>query len=275
MDDTNMRILIFSDIHTEFWKEQFGFSGKPVEFPLLPDPDSYDIVIAAGDIGLGLAGFNWLEKNFPNKQVLYVPGNHEYYKHDYFKLQEQFNNLNKLNNSNVTVLNPASLTIDGVKFVGATLWSDLRLKGYPDFPDYIFENGIADFRLIKTEAYNKGAMDSVLMREIYNNELEFIKTTLEETSVEQMKKTVVVTHFVPSQLLIEPKWLQPRFQTLNPYFTNDLDYEIFDYGFPLMVYGHTHDRNDKQHPLGTRMIGQPFGYPNENANRYDWKIVEV
>jgi hypothetical protein len=113
------------------------------------------------------------------------------------------------------------------------------------------------------------------MQAIYNKELDFIKQQLDATSDELMKRTVVITHFVPSQLLIEEKWLKPQFAALNPYFTNDLDYEIFDRPVPLIVYGHTHDRNDKIHPLGQRMVGNPFGYPNENPNLYEWKIVEV
>lgn len=76
-------------------------------------------------------------------------------------------------------------------------------------------------------------------------------------------------------MLVEPKWLGPSTLATNPYFTNDLDYEIFDYQFPLMIYSHTHDRNDKEHPMGQRMIGQPFGYPGENMKPYDWTIVTV
>lgn len=273
-----MRLLIFSDIHTEFWKEEYAHrTGKPSSFPDKPDPDSYDIVIAAGDIGLGLKGFDWLEKMFPSdKPVLYVPGNHEYYKHDYFVLQDQFNRLNKLGNSNVKILNPGQVIIDGYQFIGATQWSNMRLKGYPDFPDYMFERGIADFNVIGASAMGEGEkMSVVLMQAIYEKELLYTKELLSHTSPELMKKTVVINHFVPSSLLIDPKWLKPQFLTLNPYFTNDIDHEIFDFGFPLMVYGHTHDRNDLEHPLGVRMVGQPFGYPGENPIDYGWKIVEV
>lgn len=263
------RLLIFSDLHLEFPQNLRYFENKEN----LPSPDSYDIVIAAGDIAPGLKGFEWLEQTFV-KPVLYVPGNHCYYKHDYFALQEQFRNINKLNNSNVIVLNPGACTIDGVRFIGATMWTDLKLKGYPDEPDFVFERGIADFNVISAGNYGP-RMDATLMREIYKNELKFVVDELDAVSAEQMKKTVVVTHFVPSQLLIEPKWLQPQFLRLNPYFTNDLDYALFDRGFPLAIYGHTHDRNDIVHPTGVRCVGNPFGYPNENRNPYEWKIVEV
>lgn len=267
-----MKILVLSDVHTEFWKR-----GPAQEFTknYLPLPASYDVVVAAGDIGLGTNGFEWLENTFPkDKTILYVPGNHEYYHNDYFVLQDQLTRLSKLNNSLVTVLNPGRVVINGVQFIGATLWSDLKLKGYMDYPDYIFERGIADFNVISASKYGS-KMNATLMRAIYNSELNFIKDQLEATSTELMKKTVVITHFVPSQMLIDQKWLHPQFATLNPYFTNDLDHEVFHYGFPLCIYGHTHDRNDLEHPTGVRCVGNPYGYPNENREPYDWKIVEV
>lgn len=256
-----MRLLIFSDIHLEFGREDL--------LPSLPDPSTYDVVVAAGDIAYGLNSVKWLEETFPDHPVIYVPGNHCYYKQDYFEVQAQFNKVD----GNVHVLNPGTVTIDDVKFIGATMWSNLELKGYPPHPHYRFEQAIADFNVI---AVGDKKMSAEFMRTLYSSELAFILNELEDrTTREQMKKTVLVTHFVPSQLLIDSKWLQPQFAILNPYFTNDLDHILFDKGFPLAIYGHTHDRNDIIHPLGPRMVGNPFGYPGENHNTYQWKIVEV
>ncbi len=64
-----MKIHILSDLHTEFT----DFSP--------PDNDA-DIVILAGDIGVGLGGIEWAADKFPKTPVIYVPGNHEYYGHD-------------------------------------------------------------------------------------------------------------------------------------------------------------------------------------------------
>ncbi len=60
-----MRINYFSDIHLEFG----GLDA--------PDNDA-DIVIAAGDIGIYKQGVDWLKSL--NKPVIYVAGNHEFYR---------------------------------------------------------------------------------------------------------------------------------------------------------------------------------------------------
>ena len=59
-----MKIQFFSDIHLEFG-----------EFDI-PATDA-DVIVAAGDIGVGLQGIEWL-KRF-NRPTIYVAGNHEYY----------------------------------------------------------------------------------------------------------------------------------------------------------------------------------------------------
>ena len=64
-----MKIHILSDLHTEF-----------AEFSP-PDTDA-DVVVLAGDIGVGLGGIEWAASKFPKVPVIYVPGNHEYYGHD-------------------------------------------------------------------------------------------------------------------------------------------------------------------------------------------------
>jgi hypothetical protein len=55
----------------------------PIEFedfdPLASDAD---VVILAGDIGVGLEGLRWAEEPFPDRSVIYEPGNHEFYRHD-------------------------------------------------------------------------------------------------------------------------------------------------------------------------------------------------
>ncbi|WP_199268611.1 metallophosphoesterase [Myroides fluvii] len=63
-----MKIQLISDLHLEFG------SGTPLSF------DKTDLVIFAGDTHLGSKGIEWIKKYIPNKKVLYLLGNHEYYK---------------------------------------------------------------------------------------------------------------------------------------------------------------------------------------------------
>ena len=87
--------------------------------------ESADVVILAGDVNIGTKGIEWIKSAIPNKPVIYVLGNHEYYKGSYPKT------LNKIlalaSDSNVHVLENRSIIIDNVRFHGATLWTDFSL----------------------------------------------------------------------------------------------------------------------------------------------------
>ncbi len=59
-----MRVQILSDLHNEFGVFEYNFSN-------------IDLLILAGDIDLGLKGFEWISEKVKNIPVLYVLGNHE------------------------------------------------------------------------------------------------------------------------------------------------------------------------------------------------------
>jgi predicted phosphodiesterase len=64
-----MKLHILNDLHIEF--EDFQ---SPVT--------DADVVVLAGDIGVGAEGLRWAEARFLDKPVIYVPGNHEFYHRD-------------------------------------------------------------------------------------------------------------------------------------------------------------------------------------------------
>jgi Icc-related predicted phosphoesterase len=107
-----MKLHILSDLHTEF----ASFSA--------PDTGA-DVVILAGDIGVGLDGIQWAASQFPKVPVIYVPGNHEYYDHDIALIDE----LVKHSPPNIHVLNNDKIVLNGVRFLGSTLWTDFKLYG--------------------------------------------------------------------------------------------------------------------------------------------------
>lgn len=79
------------------------------------------MVVLAGDIHLKHHGINWVKEHF-DVPVIYVPGNHEYFGCEILSNNKKMKSLAK--NSNVHVLINDSVEIDGVLFVGATLWTD-------------------------------------------------------------------------------------------------------------------------------------------------------
>ena len=62
-----MKLHILSDLHIEF---------GPFT---LPNTDA-DVVILAGDIHVGTRGIEWATRAIEGKEVIYVIGNHEYYR---------------------------------------------------------------------------------------------------------------------------------------------------------------------------------------------------
>lgn len=75
-----MKIQLYSDLHIEF-----------IGHYTIPKLDS-DLIVLAGDIDVGMNGIEWAEEltKIHNKPVVYLAGNHEYYKHDYFELTQHF-----------------------------------------------------------------------------------------------------------------------------------------------------------------------------------------
>ncbi len=109
-----MRIHVLSDLHNEF--EPF----KP------PEVDC-DVVILAGDVGVGMKGLAWIHAALAGKTVLYVAGNHEYYGH---ALPVLTHKLKKgCEGSPIRLLECDTISLSGIRFLGCTLWSDFEVCG--------------------------------------------------------------------------------------------------------------------------------------------------
>lgn len=101
-----MKIQVISDLHQEFGFNELCF-------------EKADIVVLPGDINIGTKGIQWILANIKKVPVIYVLGNHEYYKGSYPKTLNKI--LDLAQNTNVHVLENKSIQIDGVTFHGATL----------------------------------------------------------------------------------------------------------------------------------------------------------
>lgn len=252
-----MKCLIYSDLHINF-RQNYHFMKNDFEWPF---SDEYDVIIAAGDIGEGVGGIQWLLDNCPsNKPVIYLPGNHEYYHQNFQKNREAITELSK--DTNIHFLDPGSVTIDGVTFIGATLWSTANLLGYPD-TSYNISRSINDFRLITYEDHIFTLDD---MRKEHKKDSSFIEQELNK----DYTKKIVVTHFPPSQECIDTKYAN---DPINPYFVNDLD-DLVEKA-DLWIAGHTHSRMRFNHISGTEIVIQPLGYQNEHRGIYPPLIIDV
>lgn len=233
-----MKIRLLSDLHTEF---RLPYKTHPmVEYR------GEDVLVLAGDIASGAD--NTLEviqyfrdQGFP--QVVYVPGNHEYY-------GTSFDDFNAKMASkcaqlpDIHYLNPGRVIIGGVLFVGATLWTN-----FADSPlsEHMAGRCINDFRQIRDFSSGRCART-------YHQHFGYIKQQYESRGDHPV---VVVTHFLPARECIAPRFRGP--DLLNDYFANNLDDYIAEMTNTTWLFGHTHDATDIT--IGTtRVVANPHGY---------------
>jgi len=234
-----MKLHILSDLHTEF----ADFSP--------PETDA-DAVILAGDIGVGVDGIEWAGRRFPKVSVIYVPGNHEFYGHDIGLTDE----LKATAPANIHVLNNDTLELDGIRFLGSTLWTDFKLYGEGEawFVRRRAKRLIEDFASIRNGGRRFTPEYSVELHEAS-------KTWL----VGELKRkfdgpTIVVTHHLPAATSVAKRYAN---DPLNPVFASRLEDLIENYRPELWIHGHTHVPCDYE-LFDTRVVCNPGGYPGEN-----------
>ena len=247
-----MKLHILNDLHIEF--EDF--------VPLATDTD---VVILAGDIGVGLEGLQWAETRFPDRPVIYVPGNHEFYHHDIALIDE----LKAQTPEHIHVLNDDQVIIGGVRFLGSILWTDFALFGETDkvFAMQQARQLVTDFSFIRNHGQCYTPEDSV---QLHTASRDWLAVMLAEPFA---GKTVVVTHHAPS-----PRSVHSRYASnlLSPAFASNLEHLMDGGRAALWIHGHMHDSFDYE-VYGTRVICNPRGYSPEALNpafRPDF-VVEV
>ena len=235
-----MKIHILSDLHTEF--SDFD--------PPETDPD---VVVLAGDIGVGVGGIEWAAREFPEVPVIYVPGNHEFYSHDV----RDTNLLTAAAPANIRVLSDDTCEIDSVRFLGCTLWTDLNFYGEGEayFSRQKAKALIEDFTSIRNRNSAFTPKDSIDLHKIS------VAWLVNELEQKFDGPTVVVTHHLPAALSIAEKYTN---DVLNPVFASRLEGIIEKYRPDLWIHGHTHVACDYE-VFGTRVVCNPRGYPSESS----------
>lgn len=240
-----MRIQILSDLHIEF---------HPFELT----PTGADVIVLAGDINVGAAGVEWAIENIHGAQVVYVPGNHEYYRYAFPDLVTLMKS--KTRGTHVHVLENDAVMIHGVRFLGCTLWTDFMLNGNPTLARFDAERALADYHAIRITAPHRKlkATDTTAAHEQS-------RAWLQRELADRDLPTVVVTHHAPATGSIADQY---KTNPLNPAFISDLDDLVAHSGARCWIHGHTHARFD--YTLGdTRVVCNPRGYPNEQGVGFD------
>lgn len=234
-------LQIASDLHLEFYQDNF-----PPQSVYQPDIDR-DVLVLAGDIGVGLGALDFVLSELAISPVVYVPGNHEYYvRRPRKQIDAQWREISQ-SNPGFFYLVAQSVTIDGLTFWGAPWYSDFWGKSDPWFC-FAVQRSVGDFNLYQKEAWT--------VRNHVDTHLKQTELLLEHQGLID----VVVTHWPPTKQAIHAKYENDE---LNPYFVNDRENLVRRISPRVWVSGHTHESYD--YWVGkTNCVGNPSGYPNED-----------
>ena len=281
-----MKIAVASDIHLEF---------GPIE---LKNTEDAEVLILSGDICVAanldpydatglLERSVSVHKFFQEccsefKHVVYVAGNHEHYNGDFAKtipkLKERLGYL-----VNLHILDKECFTVDGVLFVGGTLWTDMNKEDSITLMH--MTSMMNDFRCVTNsdrETYFRDSDGNSHSRSPrftpedavvdHREFLEYIKLMV---SGKADKKIVVVGHHAPSKQSTHPRYA--REEIMNGGYSSDLSEFILDHPqIKLWTHGHTHEDFDYMIG-GTRIFCNPRGYIKyeDRADKFSLKIVEI
>ncbi len=252
---TSISIYGISDIHTENYKT---LEDLPLSLP------KANILILAGDIGnprfFPEIYEKFLETVRPNyEKIILVAGNHEYYNVSDEKkttLQNFTETHRALKNicdkHNVIFLNRDTVIINGVMFIGCTLWSNINMKAFElmNESDTVFTRKL-HYNMAFTEDYN-------FLEKVLRNNPECPK--------------IVITHHLPSNQLNHPRFIE---HPCNSGFYTDILETLCMTNVSHWFCGHTHENSTKK--IGNcQFIVNPVGYRHEKkTTSLDFGVITV
>jgi predicted phosphodiesterase len=233
-----MRIQLASDLHLELLRHW------PDERLVTPAPDA-DVLVLAGDIHRGTEAIERFAA-WP-VPVLYVAGNHEFYRHDWDTLRTELRKASE--GTNVRFLDNDAITLGGVRFLGSTLWTDYALPGI-GVPEAmaIAERFLLDHQRILTA---NGLFRAQQALADHGRSREWLAR---ELAADRARPTVVITHHAPHAGSIHPRFAG---SPINGGFISDLTGLVEQ--ADLWLHGHVHDSFDYR--VGRcRVVTNPRGY---------------
>lgn len=241
-----MRLLILSDLHIE-------------AAPFTPPTDGFDVVVLAGDIHNGTRALQWGRDSFPHHRIVQIAGNHEFYDHRYdlalAAMRERAVDLG------IDFLENDRCVIDGVEFLGCTLWTDFRIYDRPDrgvrmdVDEAMQANRrlMADYFTIEVDDPAGSRLfapdDS---RQLHLRSLEWLDAALASPAT---GPRVVITHHLPSWRSVVPRFARA---VSNAAFASDLDDRVVR--SDLWIHGHTHS-SQRYRIEGAQVVCNARGYP--------------
>lgn len=196
--------------------------------------------------------------------VLLISGNHEHYDGVF----EDTAALLRQHLDGITVLDNEVIDIDGVRFFGSTLWTDLA--GRNDAAAETIRRGMGEYFFAKTRSQTGDGMQA-LVRLRPDDTL-----TAHDHAVAELRRQasvatgpmVIVTHHAPSLQGLNP---QHKGNGLDGAFASDLENIIEAMpAAPFWIHGHTHIR--KRYQIGnTTMLANCRGFDGKDLSARKFK----
>lgn len=240
-----MKIRLLSDLHLESHEYRVVYGGE-------------DLLVLAGDISPDRNQVLELIRDFLAQDetavVILVLGNHDYF-HSTIEDTDKF--YGSVDIDRCHILQNSSIVLNGIRFYGTTLWSDLRGTNMP-----LIEYIIGDYHWINNFTTKQS-------NQIFMNNRNLLHDAIEESN----EPIVVITHHLPSYQSISPQY---KGQPSNPAFASHLDHLVIK--CKLWIHGHTHSTQDYV-IKDTRVVCNPRGHLRaskpENLEFKDHFIVEI
>lgn len=237
-----MKIALLSDLHLSVQA-----------FP--PPAINADVLVLAGDLHRPSGAIEWARQyDIP---TLFVAGNHEFYGGDLVSTVRALRQ--HAEGSSVRVLEREVWQVNGVRFLGCTLWSDYRLYESPQQREQGLLQAstmVRDFSRIRVAPDFDDRFTPAVAQLMFDDSVAWLE---QQFGIAHDGPTVVVTHFAPASGSIAAQFAG---SPLNACFVSDLEPQIRRWQPAVWLHGHVHHSCDYR--IGdTRVVANPRGYaPN-------------
>ena len=252
-----MKFALASDVHLEFGQLEIKNTKKA------------DVLILSGDIlvanklgrvdnTVNIVGEGTQSDRYHKfmkqacsefSHVIYVMGNHEHYYGDFEQsaniIRDAFSYL-----PNLHFLEKSIFVLDGVTFIGGTLWTDFNKRDTVTMS--VCEQSMNDFHIVRNGPHKLSPRAAY---EDHHDMLAYIRSAIE---LNPTGKFVIVGHHAPSKQSIHQRYAHESH--INGAYSSDLEYLMHEFPqIKIWTHGHTHYPFDYK-VNKTRVICNPRGY---------------
>ena len=227
----------------------------PFDLPYC-EGDEDTVLLLAGDIGTQRIALEvdavLIQAAEQFKEVIYIPGNHEFYGGEYpGTWDRKVEHIKKLHLDNVLLIDQGVVKVGEYLFIGATMWTALDETPGVRLAAEWYMN---DYRMA-TDTITKGKLTTWRTIVDHKQAVEYIFGMCKWARYNKLIP-VVMTHHAPAHGSIAPEF---KGDELNGAYFTDLEYRITEEGPVLWVHGHMHNKFD--YMVGdTRVVTNPRGY---------------